>query len=71
MSDIRELPALFWQGLSQQEMMGIIKRDGLLTRAQTLRAWQMAGGGVPPRGRVQVVLPEVDVESLIATLNRH
>ena len=54
---MKQIPALFWRALSSQDLTGIFERDGLLTRAQTLRVWQMSGErGPPPDGRMRVVL---------------
>jgi hypothetical protein len=69
MDDWTEIPAAFWAALTFEEFNGICARDGLLTRAQTLRAWQMSGGsGPPPAGRMRLLLAEADVERWIQSL---
>jgi hypothetical protein len=67
-----EIPAAFWQGLGSDDFAGIVRRDGLLTRAQTLQVWQMVGGGMPPPdGRIRVVLHEGEFERWLQSLQQH
>ena len=69
---MKQIPALFWRALSSQELTGIFERDGLLTRAQTLRVWQMSGErGPPPNGRVRVLVNEADFERWLQTQTQH
>jgi hypothetical protein len=59
------VPTAFWATLTFEEFSAIA-RSGSLTRAQTLRAWQMAGKrGPPPVGRAVVYLHRKDVERVV------
>jgi hypothetical protein len=57
-----ELPPEFFRSVSPKEGAAILARNGLLTRAQTLRVWRMLGmSGAPPVARARIVLDEDDV----------
>jgi len=62
--DFEEIPAAFSRELTDAEMLGILRRNGLLTRAQSIRVWQMRGEPIQS-GRLRIYFLREEVMRLV------
>jgi hypothetical protein len=63
-TQVGQIPAAFFQRVSVKEGVAILRRNGLLTRAQTRLLWELLGqSGAPPVARARIVLDADDLQA--------